>query len=64
MTRLEEVASEEECLAFARQAVAEFPSDEKLQRALAIYLIAYADSGENHDKAMFDEAEKNTSDYS
>lgn len=56
--RLDEVGTAEERLAFARQAVAEFPSDEQLQYNLAAMLHANTFWAENPDKAMLDEAEK------
>lgn len=56
--RLKEVGTEEEQLTFARQAVAEFPSEEKLQYNLACKLQANAIWVEKPDRALLDEAEK------
>lgn len=56
--RLDEVGKAEECLAFARQAVAEFPSEEKLQYNLAMQLHKNTFWEEKPDRALLDEAEK------
>lgn len=56
--RLDEVGTEEENLAFARQAVAEFPSEEELQLNLAGSLGSIAYWSDAPDQAMLDEAGK------
>lgn len=57
ITRLNGVGSTEEIIAFARQAVAEFPSEESLQLHLADSLLGLI-WAENPDKDALSEAEK------
>ena len=56
--RLDEVGTPEQCLAFARTAVAEFPAEERLQYNLAAMLQRNTFWNDNPDKGQLREAEK------